>query len=105
MSSNRTVVGKLVSWGGYLAAYVGEDPATGDSGPNGFRYLVVGRAADWKFRRLVAPKGRLIHDHAFTLTDDFLYVAFAGAKAGEEDKIQSIRRYVLAKFDQIGNAI
>jgi hypothetical protein len=104
-SSNPSSVYKLVSWGGHVAAYIIEDPAIGDSGPNGFRYLVLGRTADWKFRRLVAPEGRRVHNDAFTLTDTSLYWAFAGTKTGEEAKIQTIRRYDLSKFDQIGDPI
>ena len=50
-----------------------------------------------------APSDQWVHNHAFTLTDTHLYVAFAKTAAGEEDKIHTIRRFNLADFETIGD--
>jgi hypothetical protein len=66
-------------------------------------YLLVARVTDWKLRKIQPGGDALVHGSAFTLTDTHLYAAFQKALASESDRIETIRRYDLSKFDQIGD--
>jgi hypothetical protein len=96
-STSTHYVAKLATWGDFVAAHV-RDTQDASSVP----YLVVARISDWKFRKFRAPVGQWVHDHAFTLTDTHLYLAYAKTAAGEDDKIYTVQRFNLADFDTIG---
>lgn len=96
-SASPHYISKLVTWGDFVAAHV-KDGDNASLEP----YLVLARISSWSFRKFRAPSDQWVHNHAFTLTDTHLYVAFAKTAAGEEDKIHTIRRFNLADFETIG---
>jgi hypothetical protein len=102
-SPNPHYVGKMVTWGDFLVAHVRDE--TVPPGPHNATvfYLLVARVTDWKLRKIQPGGDDLVHGSAFTLTDTHLYAAFQKTLANESDRIETIRRYDLSKFDQIGD--
>jgi hypothetical protein len=96
-SASPHYVSRLVTWGDFVAAHV-KDNGDASSAP----YLVLARISSWSFRKFRAPSDQWVHDHAFTLTDSHLYLAYAKMAAGEEDRIYTVRRFSLADFETIG---
>ena len=104
-ATNPHVGGKLVTWGDFVAADTRDTTIPNNEYGVPLNYLLVARISDWTFRKIQSSGEYGIHPMAFTLTDTHLYVAFSKNVAAETDKIRTVRRYDLAHFDQIGQAM
>ena len=85
----------------YAAAYgVWQSPDAGEKR----EFVILIRLSDWKLKRFWAPPGWRLASQGIVVDDSYLYFATLFAQGNESGEIDSLYRFDLNRFDEIGEA-